>query len=186
MSEGDDTAFESIYNFYQPRLYQYIYPFTKNSKEDTEEVLQNVFVKLWTRREALPAIRQFPEYLFRMARNQLFDLQKSIRRTALIIDDIPIIENEFRSPTYEHMVYQEYSAAAKQAIENLSDQRKRIFLMRFENDMSLDEIARILKIAKSSVKNQLYEAIMQIKRYLKKNGDMYILFLLSYLPEFYT
>jgi RNA polymerase sigma-70 factor (ECF subfamily) len=178
LSRGDEAAFELIYNFYQAKLFLYIYPFAKNSKEETEEVLQDVFVKLWTRREALPAIGNFPAYLFRMARNQLFDLQKRKSRDAIAMKSIPDTGNELRSPVHETMIYQEYSAIAKKAIESLTKQRRRIFLMRFENDMSLDEIAGRLKITRNSVKNQLYEAVKLVKLYLKEHGELPMLLLL--------
>ena len=178
LSEGDESAFELIYNYYQPKLFLYIFPFTRNSKEETEEVIQEVFVKLWTRREALPAIESFAKYLFRMARNQFLDLQKKRKDYEGAISGLPGKDNEFRSPTHENIIFNEYSAVAKLAIDSLSPQRKKIFLLRYESDLSIDEIGETLKIARSSVKNQLYEAVKQVKDYLQKHAELPVLLLL--------
>jgi len=184
LSEGDGAAFELIYNYYQPKLFLYIFPFTRNSKEETEEVIQDVFVKLWTRREALPAIENFAKYLFRMARNQFLDLQKKRKNYEGAISGLPKKENEFRSPIHDNIIFNEYSAVAKLAIDSLSPQRRKIFLLRYESDMSIDEICETLKIARSSAKNQLYEAVRQVKDYLQKRGGLPILLLFLAFPGF--
>lgn len=185
LSGGDETAFGTIYNEYQSRLYLYIYPFTRNSKEETEEVIQDVFVKLWMRKEALPAIENFPKYLFRMARNQFLDMQKKKIGYQTAIKAQRHNQSEFRSPIYENIIFNEYTAVAKSAIDSLSPQRKRIFIMRYENDMSFDEIAGSLNIAKTTVKRQLYEAVTIVKDYLLKHGELpalLFMIVLTYIP----
>lgn len=169
LSEGDESAFDQLYNYYQPRLFLYIFPFTGNNKVETEEVLQEIFVKLWIRKESLPAIQSFPNYLFRMARNQLLDNQQKHKKTKLAMGQMPAQSNDALTPA-ENMLLQEYTQTAKKAILQLSEQRRRIFLLRYEQDMSLDEIAAHLNIAKTSTKNQLYEAVKMVKTYLKENG----------------
>ncbi|MDE3181938.1 MAG: hypothetical protein KGM16_00855 [Bacteroidota bacterium] len=64
-------------------MYFYLLPFSGNSYEDAEEVIQDTFVKVWTRRETLPAIDNFPSYLFKMARNRFPDGQKKRKITSL-------------------------------------------------------------------------------------------------------
>lgn len=169
LSEGDEPAFDQLYNYYQPRLFLYIFPFTGNNKVETEEVLQEIFVKLWIRKESLPAIQSFPNYLFRMARNQLLDIQQKHKKMAVAMGQMPAQSNDALTPA-ENMLLQEYTQTAKEAILQLSEQRRRIFLLRYEQDMSLDEIAAHLNIAKTSTKNQLYEAVKMVKTYLKENG----------------
>ena len=183
LAGGDEVVFEWLYDNYQPKLFLYIFPFTRNSKAETEEVIQDIFVKLWMRREALPAIENFPKYLFRMARNQFLDLQKKRKDYTAAVNGMEEKGNEFRSPVHEKMVFNEYSAAAKKAIDSLSPQRKRIFELRYENDMSFDEIATTLQIAKTSVKKQLYEAVKLVKEHLQKHSELPVLLLLLAFPN---
>lgn len=171
LSKGDEKAFEAIYNEYQPKLFLYIFPFTNRSKELTEEIIQNVFVKLWIRRETLIAIENFPKYFFRMARNQFLDMKLKIKKEAIITNEIPEKDHELRSPIIERIALKEYSEVAKWAVNSLSPQRKKIFLLRYEGDFSIDEIADSLKISKNSVKKQLYEGVNFIKGYLKKHSQ---------------
>ena len=184
LSEGDEAAFALVYNYYQPKLSLYIAPFTYNSKEDTEEIIQDIFVKIWMRRETLLAIENFQHYLFRMARNQFLDSQKKKKSYTVALNGNAERENEFRSPVHERMVFDEYSAVARKAIDTLSPQRKTIFLMRYESDRSISEIAEDLKIAKQSVKNQLYEATKLVKEYLQAHGDLPVVLLLLLFPHF--
>lgn len=179
VSEGDEKAFELLYSEYQPRLNVYLLPFTNNSKEEVEEIIQDTFLKIWMRRETLPAIENFPSYLFRMARNRFLDGQKKRKVYLSVIKDSRQ-EEEFRSSVLEGITFAEYSAAAREAIQKLSPQRKRIFTMRFEQDMSFDEIAENLQIARTTVKKQCYEAVHMVKDFLRAHGDVALLLMISF------
>ena len=167
VSLGDREAYAKLYAFYVPKLYRFIYPFANQSKEDTEEVLQEVFLKIWIRKETLVDLRSFESYLFRMAKNQLTDHRKrNLSRQNLVIRLMPECETE-NATAHDNMVYTEYIQAAKEAVYQLTPQRRKIFEMRTQQDMAIDEIAAKLNITRSAVKKQLYEAILFIKTYLK-------------------
>ncbi len=68
-SAGDRIAFSTLYTHYFPRLYRFVF-FINQSHEDTEEILQDVFLKIWDKKESLPRIRSFEDYIFRMAKEQ--------------------------------------------------------------------------------------------------------------------
>src|SRR5690348_4952500 len=74
-SAGDRQAFATLYTEYFPRLYRYVF-FTIRSRADAEEIIQDIFLKVWERKETLAAIRSFEDYLFIMARHRLFDQAK--------------------------------------------------------------------------------------------------------------
>jgi len=169
LAEGDESAFDLLYNYYQPKLFLYIHPFTGKSKEETEEILQEVFVKLWIRKESLPAVKSFPQYLFRMTRNQLLDNKAKKKKLPASMQVLPE-QSDDALTAVEKMLLQEYTEAAKEAILQLPEQRRKIFLMRYQKDMTLDEIAADLHIAKTTTKKQLYAAIKRVRVYLKEKG----------------
>lgn len=72
---------------------------------------------------------------------------------------------------HESLVYDEYYESAQAIIDHLTPQRKRIFLMRTQNGMSIAEIASALKISQSAVKKQLYESIRMVKNKLSKKHN---------------
>jgi RNA polymerase sigma-70 factor (ECF subfamily) len=177
LADGDTSAFDALYNYYQPKLYLYIFPFSRRSKQDTEEIIQEIFLKLWVRKATLPAINSFPQYLFRMAKNLFLSKLEKRKMKVVSLDQLPgTVSNDLDASG--GMVLKEYTAAAQAAIAGLPEQRRKIFLMRFENDMSLDEISTELGIAKPTAKNQLYSAVRQVRAYLKENGGWPKLFIL--------
>lgn len=172
MAGGDENAFETIYRFYQPRLQRYIYPFTNGSQQDTEEVVQEVFVKLWLHREMLPAIESFPQYLFRMARNRLIDQQRLHQKNHSTVRHLGQSQEEAAETVTEGILLNDYKKIAREAIQALSPQKQNIFLLRYEHDKSLDDIAHELGITKTSVKNQLYKAVREVRESLQRRGGI--------------
>ncbi|WP_316834258.1 RNA polymerase sigma factor [Pedobacter nutrimenti] len=163
---GNRKAFARLYTFYVPKLQRFLYPFTNQNKEDADEVIQDVFLKIWMKKEILIGIKSFEAYLFRMARNKLTDQRSSDQARKVRTDGLLHISNTFSAPADEELFYKEYLKSAKDAIQALSPQRKKIFEMRTEQDLNINEIAAQLGISQSAVKKQLYEAIHTIKEHL--------------------
>src|SRR5688572_2849777 len=69
---GDRQAFTQLYTTHFNNLYRYTFLFTK-SKEETEEILQEVFIKIWENREKLHEVDSLKSYLFRFVKNKLLD-----------------------------------------------------------------------------------------------------------------
>ena len=171
VSQGDWDAYTDLFNHYLPKLSQYIYPFASQSRENTEEVIQEVFLKIWEKRETLVTIRSFDSYLFRMAKNKLIDLlekQKSIH-------DLHIKYFESRGISHtqpeQTLQYAEYYSIAHAAIDRLSPKLQAVFLLSSQEELSLDEIANRLDLPRETVKKRLYLASTSIKNYLRRNAE---------------
>jgi RNA polymerase sigma factor (sigma-70 family) len=182
ISLGSWEAFTKLYKLYAPRLHNFIYPFANQSTEDTEEVMQEIFLKLWTRKEKLSHIVNIETYLLRMAKNQLIDLRKRTNGIHVSFDAFPSVVSELSSDTtYGNLVFAEYMLSAEKAIVMLTPQRKRIFVMRTQDEMSIEEISLKLNISRSAVKKQLYESIAFVKMYIKKKNGWPFAILLAFL-----
>ncbi len=175
---GDSNAYAQLYTFYTPLIYRFIYPFTDHSKENTEEIIQDIFLKIWMRKETLIALRSFESYLFKMAKNQLIDVRKREQCLKTITGQLSYQNEPIWSPLDNDLIYSEYLHSAKEAIGSLTPQRRKIFDMRTQQEMSIDEISASLNITKSAVKKQLYEAINSIKQHLNYHTSWPLLFLL--------
>jgi RNA polymerase sigma-70 factor (family 1) len=165
-SEGDRIAFTTLYTYYFPRLYRFVF-FINQSREDTEEILQEVFLKIWDKKESLLRIRSFEDYLFRMAKNKLFDLAKKNKMIHRLMPQ----QVQAVSDTTDEVTYKEYHRVAMEAITHLPERKRTVFLMSVEEDMSLDEIASELKISRSAVKKHLYAAVRTIKEHLRLHAE---------------
>jgi len=162
---GSREAYAALYRYFLPKLYQYTYNIVR-SKEDTKELLQDIFLKLWEKKEDLEKVSSLNSYLFRMAHNKLmnlFDHQK-VRQKAM--DYIGMHAVETGSTLEDEYIYNEYSETARRAVNSLPPKRRQVFELSNMHDLSYDEIAAELQISKSMVKKQLYSANRQIKDYL--------------------
>lgn len=173
-------AFTILYRHYYGVLYSYIHPFTGLSVSDTKEVIQEVFVKFWLKRDTLAGIRDLKPYLFRMARNSTVDLYRRRRRKQarelLLTDNSNNSTNDVEAAS----LLKEYHHLAQQAIAQLPERRKRIFLLRTAGDQSLDDISRQLGISRDVVKKQLYLAVDFVRKQVGRHIDL--IFFLATVP----
>ena len=166
-------AFEAIYLKYYGRVREYICGIIK-SQDDAEEVAQDVFVKLWGKRDEVDLDSPISKYIHTIARNEAFNFLKSKfandNRKYDPLHDIEIID----VVNVENTIYaKEIELLIKMAISQMPDQRRTIFeLSRYEG-LSNKEIAEKLNIADKTVENQISLAIGD----LRKNIWVFLLFL---------
>lgn len=178
VAEGNRAAYATLYTHYYPRLYRFVLFFCQQ-KEDAEEIIQDCLLKIWERKETLATIRSFEDYVFRMAKNKVFDVAKKrqIGRKVIglmatnITDQDEVVEKE--------VIFNQYHTIARRAVEQLSARKREIFLMSTEQGMSLDEIALATNLSRPMVKKHLYSSIHFIKSYLRHHAEwpMIMLFL---------
>ncbi|ASZ09901.1 sigma-70 family RNA polymerase sigma factor [Chitinophaga pendula] len=166
-AQGDRQAYASIYTHYYSSLYRFLF-FINQSPEDTEEIIQDVFLKVWEKRTQLPNILSFEDYLFRMAKNKWFDIAKNKQTKRKALNIATSRQPTSVNATEHDTIYKEYYQIAINAIGQLSDKKKKILRMRTQENMSLDEIASSLNISRSAVKKQLYASITFIKEHLRR------------------
>jgi len=169
--EGDRQAFATLYSHYAPLLYKTVYPLTNRSREDTEEIIQELFVKIWDRRDNLLTIQSFRPFIFRMARNKVIDwYRKNESKKSYSAFYSENYRDEAASPA-DDLLYEEYYAIAMEAIAKLPSRQKQIFNLRHTEGLSLSEIAAALRISLNAVKKQLYQATRFVREYLHKHGE---------------
>ena len=176
---GSREAYTVLYAHYYTGLRRYVYFITK-SNEDTEEIIQDIFLKVWLKREALIGIRSFEHYLFRMARNRIFDLVRQSRNRQSLMKQMCLRVQEMEDATHDALDFREYHDIAREAINILPARKKQIFLMNARDEMTAREIAEVLGTTRSAVKKQLYEAIHFVKDHLRRYAEWHLSFLLLF------
>lgn len=171
-SLGSRTAFSALYIFYLPKLFKYIYPFLRYSKEDTEEVLHDMFMKIWERKEELSNIKSFKSYLYGMARNKLVNVHEHTKVKQKAVEYMLKHTEVKTGSADDHYTYVQYNQIVENAVKALPPKRRHVFEMSVYEHLSQDEIAERLKISKSMVKKQLYTATRFIKEYLRVHADL--------------
>ncbi|MGN6417390.1 MAG: RNA polymerase sigma factor, partial [Pseudobacter sp.] len=135
-------------------------------------ILQNLFVKVWENRESLQSVEQLKPYLYRMAKNMLLNHLRRVNTERSVLQMRSTTASAAEDNVADHIDSKDYRNLLQQAISQLTDKRKEIFLMRMEENLSLDEIAHKLSISKNVVKKQLYSAIASIRDHINKQGGL--------------
>lgn len=178
VSNGDQIAFRKIYDAYFDRLSSYVFKFNK-SEEMTAEIVQDVFLKLWLSRNLLGNINSLQAYIFTAARNLSIDhLRKLARETQLVelLDEhLKIAQDDID----QQLGLAELRSIIDKAMEELSDQKKQIFKLSKLDGLSHDEIADLMQLSKSTVKNHLSETLKHLREHLRQNPDYDYLLLLA-------
>ena len=180
-ADGDQLAFGRLYSFYYPQLYTSL-AFIAQSHEDTQEIIHETFLKIWKTKESLVLVRSFEDYAYTIAKNLLFNQLKRKKVSQRIIQSLSdqSVKNTGPSPDEEYL-YKQYYQTAISAINELPEQKQRIFLLRTQEGLSLGDIANEMGISVSAVKKHLYAALTSVKEALrKKQGDLLILLLLYF------
>lgn len=167
VASGDRKAFNVLYCFYLNDLYRYVYLFLR-SKEASEEIIQDVFVRVWQRREYLIEVNSFKAYTYRIAKNLLLDeiRKRQIEQRVLVM--LRPENEESCEKSDERLIYKQYYQLAQNAINLLPEKRRQIVEMRTKEGLSLDEIAERLSISKNVVKKQLYAGLSFIRNHLRE------------------
>ena len=184
LAEGDRHAFTTLYTRHLDAVTQYIYLFTA-SREAAEEVVQDVFLKIWEKRTTLAELGSFKAYLFRAAKNQLINhLRREQVRVRVTGELYEAGVGAVNSEDTQHQVdYRRAQGLLREAVDGLPPRRKQVFLLSTEEGLSLDDIATRLGISKNVVKKQLYEAYGTMRDYLTAHGELsaYLILLLTLL-----
>ena len=185
ISQGDEVAFTEIFHHYGQRIWLFVLKKTK-SETVAEEVVQEVFLKLWVKKETATDIEDFAAFLYTMATNKTYDYFKKVAGDSRKLENLwhQVQQVSITNPVEETIDFRESMEIVNQAIEQLPPQRKKIYLLNRIDGLSYEEIARELNISKSTVSNQLVEATKFIREYVKGAGGATILFLILH-TKFY-
>lgn len=173
LKEGDDAAFEKIYNKTYPVLFSYVLNFLEN-RLFVEDVLEEIFLNLWEKRENLHIDVSIKSYLFKSAKNACLDFvrKKNVRdsyRTKIEkkynIEKSLELFNPNETTVFEN---NEIKSTLQNAINNLPRKCRRVFRLSRHFKYKNKEIARLLRISESTVEMHMRTAITKLKEALKE------------------
>jgi RNA polymerase sigma-70 factor (family 1) len=165
LSQGSEYAFTQIFDHYRGAVYGTAFKFLK-SQEAAEEIVQDIFLKLWMKRTGIPSIHNFNAFLFTMARNAILD---KLRKTAneKIAQQVLSKQQSFTDNTDHRVLDNQYQKILEQAIDNLSPQQREVFRLAKMEGCSYKEIGEQLGISVLTVKVHMNKALASLREYLK-------------------
>lgn len=163
VASGDEDAFKNLYHSYRDKLYFFILRIS-SSAVMAEDAVQDVFLKIWQKRTELPAITSFNAYLYRMAHNHVVSgLRKMARETEVLTEIRHEMEDAGREVD-DTLLFRQVQEKLQEIIKNLPRQQQLVYTMAREEGRRQDEIASMLNISSSTVKNHMTEALKTIRR----------------------
>jgi len=161
---GNQQAYQSLFYYYYQRLYHYALTFTSD-QDKAEDIVQEVFVKLWKKRESLYPNGSLKAYLYRMTYNQFIDGYKKEKRYH---EELAAFKSHALTPLLEESEesWQLKLSKLKEAIDNLPPRCREIFLLHKQEGIPQKEIAKKLDISVKTVENQVGKALNILKNKL--------------------
>lgn len=155
LKKGSMRAFDAIYSMYFKRLYAYCFQFTK-SGEDAEEIVQDVFLRLWNVRESIRQEETLRSLLFIMSKHYLINAYHDNINSPIFEDYVDYQEKlSVNGNAQNHLEYEDFLGQVKQALKQLPKTQQAVIELSRLKDMSTSEIAEQLSLSEQTVKNQM-------------------------------
>ena len=174
LKSGSEKAFRMIMNQWYSRLYNFANGYLNNS-ENTREVLQDVFLRLWDHRSKLADDTVLNAYLFTLTRNRCVDL---LRRERLMMQFRTDKQEEYRQltenfnalsdPILDDIFATEMQTEINQAVNRLPEQCRKVFILSRTNGLKNKEISESLELSEKTVESHLTKALKTIRQALEK------------------
>lgn len=177
---GDKKAFESIYCAFSKSLYRRILYLIKNP-DDADEILHNIFIKIWTGREHIDPDNNLYAYFMQAANSMAIDQLRKNLRTQVVHDNISLFgEERIALSVEDSYIGKEDWKILESAIEQLPPQRRLIFKLCKIEGKSYKEVSESLSISPATISNQLVLAMKFLRQVVKQHHKEILLYCLLF------
>lgn len=159
-----NTGLRHLMSKYQERLYWVIRNIVE-SHDDTDDVLQNTFIKAYRNIEKFEARSSLFTWVYRIATNEALTFKKSASRKAT--EPLPAYGMSIAEPSVTNDNSEdEVLAKLKAALQDLPDRQRQVFCMRYYDELTYDEISKILELSEGALKASYHHAVKKIEQYI--------------------
>jgi len=161
-------AFDQLFEKYAKSVYAFSLSLLKN-REDGEEIVQEVFFRVWMNRHEIDAHKSFQSFLFTIAYNLIIDNFRKKISSEKFLQYLLERKEQNDLDTEKRFLFSELKSEIDDVVSHLPEKRKHIFQLSREQGLSHKKIAELLNISPKTVENQIALAIKEIKQHL--NAD---------------
>jgi RNA polymerase sigma-70 factor (family 1) len=162
IAAGDEKAFRQIFDLYSSKIFLFALKLT-HSKSTAEEIVQEIFMKIWDNREKLSSVEFFPSYLHTITRNHAFNVLKRLaieaNANARLVAQLPVHHTE----TEDAIIGSDYETLLGRIVENLPPQQRKVYGLCHQEGLKYEEAAERLNISRLTVKTHMQSALRTIK-----------------------
>lgn len=171
ISDTKEKGFTLIIQKYQERLYWHIRRMVLDH-DDANDVLQNVFIKVWKNLENFREDAQLYTWLYKIATNEsLTFLEQQKRKTSISLSEVESgLSNKLRAdPQFDP---NKLEWKLQRAILSLPDKQRIVFNLRYYDEMPYEEMSKVLETSEGALKASYHHAVKKIEEYIRKGADM--------------
>ncbi len=165
ISAGDQKSFAVIFDHYSKMIYPFALKLTR-SQDLAEEILQEVFLKIWVHRSNLPEIENFGAYLNRITRNHCYNVIRRLAHEALVSSELANVMTEEVYSTEDDIIGRDLQQSLNNAINQLTPQQRLVYTMCHQDGLKYEEVADRLNLSRSTVHTHMKLALRLIRKYL--------------------
>src|SRR5690554_5808381 len=168
LRRGDHRAFEQLYKQHSRPLLAMLDKRLADPQE-ADDILQELFVKVWERRAQVDPEKPFAGYLYRIGQRMVVDHYRRLARLAVVHNEVQHGQTELSNSTDEQVAHKETEALLQQAVAQLPKQQGRAFRLCKLEGKSYKEAAEIMQISPETVHAHLAKAMQSVKAYFQTN-----------------
>ncbi|GGZ14855.1 DNA-directed RNA polymerase sigma-70 factor [Echinicola pacifica] len=181
LKKGDEKAFKAAYDLFFPSLFRYSIKFLK-SKELAEEVVHDVFLKLWNHRERLHDDGLLSPFLYKICKNHILNTLEKASKNPVLLNEITAAQIFSKDTGPEDLlIARELESSIKNAIDSLPPIRQHVFKLCRVEGKSYEEAASILGITTGTVNSHIIKANRSLKAFLKLSINFLLISLSVFL-----
>ena len=176
LKNGDMLAFDRVYELYSHKLFSFVSRILKNEAE-ADDIVQEVFVKIWESRDKLDDHKLLNSYIFTIAYNNSIDLiRKRISNNKYLehLKNSSVIN--FTPTIISQIEFDELNNQAEKLIAKLPERQKQVFLLHKKEGLTYPEIAGQLGISKNTVENHMAKALKYLREHMDNSMLINLLF----------
>ena len=178
LSNGDEAAFTALYDQYFTAVNSFVLRFVK-SPQLSEDIAQEIFIKIWEGRDKLTEVKSFKAWLFTIARNHTLNILKKISNESDGLGEVLKSYQQQHNPIEDTIAESEYMQQLNEILNSLPRQTREVFRLCREEEKSYDEVIQILGISRSAVKKHMVRSHKAFKESMKEQLKISIVILLT-------
>lgn len=161
--EGDENAFTKLFHHYRDQVYNVALKLTR-SATIAEEIVEDVFLKIWLKRSSLNEIENFRAYLFAIMRNDVYRAMKAAAKNYTLPLIVEMGEGAVNNAE-EYIMGKEYNLILQKAVDRLPGQQKQVYKLMKEENLKREAVAEILNLKPETIKFHLAQAMKNIRSF---------------------
>ena len=178
LADDSEYAFQLLFDRYRNRIYQTAIRYLK-SPVLAQEVVQDVFLKLWFERKNIRKDMPVEAWLFTIAKNNLLNRLKKLASEWKALKNLKLPTSQVADSPEDKVQESQYDQLLQEALQTLSDQQQTVFLLSRNEHLTYAQIAEKMDISPLTVKTHMSRALDAIRSYFMSRGELFTLLLVA-------